>query len=284
MRNITEDNITDAVIASMQKAESPRTLEVLTALVRHMHAFAREINLTADEWDSGIQFLYDTGKISDEKRNEFILLSDITGMSSLTDLINRSDKATESSVLGPFYVPDAPLVEIGSDLIKDNDGEHVVLSGTVRDGKGAPIPGALLDVWQSDAKGVYQVEDPDQSDDNLRFRMICDEAGHYSFRTVKPSGYQAPTDGTGGVFLALGGRHAWRPAHLHLKLTADGYHPLITELYVSNDKNIDEDIAFGVRASLMLDFQSNSSPEAAAERGVKAPFYDISYDFALAPL
>jgi len=284
MRDITEANITDAVIASMHKADSPRTLEVLTALVRHMHDFAREINLTADEWDAGIKFLYDTGKISDEKRNEFILLSDITGMSSLTDLINRSDKATESSVLGPFYVPDAPLVEIGGDLIKDNDGEHVMLSGTVFDGNGAPIPGAMLDVWQSDAKGVYQVEDPNQSDDNLRFRMICDEAGHYAFRTIKPSGYQAPTDGTGGVFLALGGRHAWRPAHIHLKLTADGYHPLITELYVSNDKNIDEDIAFGVRASLTLDFQPNPSPEDAAVLGVKAPFYDISYDFALAPV
>jgi protocatechuate 3,4-dioxygenase beta subunit len=282
MRDITEANVTDAVIASMSEAESPRAQEVLSALVRHMHAFAREVGLTAEEWEAGINFLYNAGEISTPERNEFILLSDITGMSSLTDLLNRNDKATESSVLGPFYVPNAPFVDIGGDLIRDNNGEHVVVSGTVRDRDGKPVPGAMLDVWQSDANGVYQVEDPDQADDNLRFRMICDDQGYYRFNTVKPSGYQAPTDGPGGVLLALGGRHPWRPAHIHIKLTGEGYHPLITELYVSNDKYIDEDVAFGVRASLTLDFQANESAEDAAELGVKAPFYDVRYDFTLA--
>jgi len=282
MRDITEANVTDAVIASMSGADSPRALEVLSALVRHMHDFAREVSLTAEEWEAGINFLYNAGEISTPERNEFILLSDITGMSSLTDLLNRNDKATESSVLGPFYVPNAPFVEIGGDLIKDNNGEHVVVSGTVRDRDGTPVPGAMLDVWQSDANGVYQVEDPDQAEDNLRFRMICDDQGYYRFNTIKPSGYQAPTDGPGGVLLALGGRHPWRPAHIHIKLTGEGYHPLITELYVSNDKYIEEDVAFGVRASLTLDFQASENADEAAEFGVKAPFYDVRYDFTLA--
>ena len=283
MRDVTEANITDAVVRSMENMTDGRAHEILSALVRHLHAFAREVQLRPEEWKAGIDFLYASGEISSPVRNEFILLSDTIGLSSLIDLLNQDEKATESSVLGPFYIPGAPMIDNGGDLIRDNEGAHVVMSGTVRDPDNNPIPGAMLDLWQSADNGMYSNEDPDQADDNLRGRLIAGDEGDYRFTTIKPGGYRVPGDGPVGDMLALAKRHCWRPAHIHFKVTADGYTPLVTELYISDDPYIEQDAVFGVRESLTLDFTPNESQSAADEHGLKTPFYDVPYDFTLVP-
>jgi len=286
MHDLNEQNITDVVLKTIENTKDPRTTEIMTALIRHLHDFVREVNLTTDEWIAAMGLLYRTGRISTPERQEFILLSDLLGVSSLVDILNNrraTDTVTDASNLGPFYTPDSPMLEIGGDLIGDNEGEPVVMSGRVVDQDGAPVAGALLDIWQTAANGLYSNLDPDQSDHNLRSRMLTDGDGRYAFTTVKPVSYKVPEDGPGGEMLEAIGRHPWRPAHIHVIVRADGYRKLTTEIFVEDDRYIDEDPVFGVRDTLVVAFRRNDSAEAAAEHRVTAPFYEVTYDFGLQP-
>ncbi len=285
MTRVTEDTLTDAVIATIADNADPRFREIMTALVRHLLGFAREVELTKEEWLAAIDFLSRTGWRTTEKRNEFILLSDTLGLSSMVDFISSrgNDDATEVSVLGPFYIDGAPMIDNGGDLIAGNDGEPGVVHGQVLSVDGTPIAGAMLDVWQNAANGLYSTEDPEQNEINLRGRLLTAEDGSYSFTTIRPMPYTVPEDGPVGGMLDAMGRHPWRPAHIHFKVTADGYQDLITELYPDDDKYIDEDAVFGVRDSLAVPFTRNSSADEAAKHGLDAPFFDLGYDFRLRP-
>tara|TARA_R110000787_G_scaffold8948_9_gene31029 strand:+ start:949 stop:1809 length:861 start_codon:yes stop_codon:yes gene_type:complete len=285
MRNVSEDTLTDAVLATIDDKADPRFREIMTALIRHLHGFARDVDLTKEEWLAAIEFLYQTGQKTTRKRNEFILLSDTLGLSSLVDMISSrgDDEATEVSVLGPFYIEGAPLMKNGADLIADNAGEPGIVRGRILSADGTPVRGAMLDIWQNASNGMYSNEDPGQDDFNLRCRMTADDDGSYSFTTIRPMPYTVPEDGPAGVMLNAMGRHPWRPAHIHFKVSADGYQDLITELYPDDDKYIDEDAVFGVRESLAVTFARHTSQDDAEKHGLNAPFFTLDYDFRLRP-
>jgi len=283
MKNVTRDNITAAVIASFAGAKDARTRELVSKLVEHLHAYAKEVKLTHAEWKAAIDFLYAAGKISDERRNEFILTSDVLGLSSLVDLINNPQGATESSELGPFHAAGSPLLPVGADLIRGNAGERVLVRGRVLDTGGRPLPGALLDFWQAATNGLYPAQDAAQSPDNLRFRMRADGEGRYAFATVKPAPYTVPYDGPVGDLLRAGGREAWRPAHFHFIVTADGHLPVVTELFPAGDPYVEKDAVFGVRESLVFQYVPQSSAAAAAPWKIQAPFASVDFDFRLRP-
>ena len=259
MERMTEDALTEEVVCRLGATPDPRLREVMTALVRHLHAFAKEVGLTEEEWFAGVRFLTATGQISDEVRQEFILLSDTLGMSSLVDLINHSDEgssATEPTILGPFYVPGSPMREFGASMAEyDDGGEPALLRGTVRDEDGAPVAGASLDVWQNSATGFYAVQQPEvQGATNLRGIYRSDDQGRYEIRTVRPVPYPIPHDGPVGRLLADTGRHPWRAAHIHAKVSAPGFTPLTTHLFDRESDYLDSDTVFGVKDSLIKDF------------------------------
>lgn len=285
MTNITKDTLTKAVLATIADDADPRFREIMTSLIKHMHGFVKEVDLSQDEWRAAIEFLYQTGEKTTRKRNEFILLSDTLGVTSLIDLLSgqATEGATESSVLGPFYVEGAPMIENGGDLISGNPGDPGVVHGRVLTAEGTAIPGALLDIWQNASNGLYSVEDPDQDDNNLRCRLHADADGAYSLTTIRPMPYTVPDDGPAGVMLHALGRHPWRPAHVHFKVSANGYQDLVTELYPDDDRYIDEDAVFGVRDSLSVTFARNESEDDAKAHGLNAPFFDLKYDFILRP-
>lgn len=281
MRNVSETSITQAVVHSFDGAADPRTREVVAAMVRHLHAFAREVKLTPEEWQRGIAFLHDAGKISTDARSEFVLLSDVTGLSSLVDLLTSASGATERSALGPFHAEGSPLLEVGGDLKKNNDGEPMLVRGRVLDAAGQPVPHAQLDFWQAAINGKYWQQDPEQSPDNLRFRMITGDDGNYAFTTVRPAPYTVPYDGPVGELLRAGGRHAWRPAHFHFIVSASGFRSLTTEVFFSDDRYIDEDAVFGVRESLQVTPQSSQNAALAQRHRLPLPFHLVEFDFRL---
>lgn len=259
MAPMTEDQLTDEVLARLDATPDPRLREVMQALVRHLHAFAKEVRLSDEEWLTGIRFLTATGQTCDDVRQEFILLSDTLGVSSLVDLINHSDGealATEPTILGPFYVPDSPWREYGESMVEYADGgEPTIMRGVVRDPDGAPIPGAVVDVWQNAATGFYAVQQPDvQPSTNLRGRYLTDDRGRYEVRTVRPVPYPIPNDGPVGRLLRDTGRHEWRAAHIHLKASAPGYGTLTSHVFDRRSDYLDSDTVFGVKDSLIADF------------------------------
>ena len=223
------------------------------------------------------------GRISDERRNEFILTSDVLGLSSLVDILDGSQSGTESSVLGPFYVEGAPLVPIGTSLVGRNTGERVLMHGRVLDTSDRPLGGALLDFWQTDAAGLYSQMDPAQAPYNLRCRMHTDAEGRYALVTVKPNFYSVPYDGPVGDLLRAGARHAWRPSHFHVVVTAPGHRRLVTEIFAGDDPYIDGDAVFGVREGLVANFESRTDAAAAAPWAVEAPFFEVKFDYRLDP-
>ncbi|MEM7021106.1 MAG: dioxygenase [Pseudomonadota bacterium] len=286
MRTVDKDTITEAFMAYCAASTEPRLKLVLSRLVDHLHRFAKEVDLTHEEWLQAIEFFYNAGKISSPQRNEFILLSDVLGLSSLVDMIN-SGGGTELSPLGPFYIEGAPLLEIGADLIQDNPGPHVAFHGVVTNAdSGAPIQGALLDVWQTASNGLYSNQDPAQPDFNLRFKMLTDEHGGFAFTTVQPAPYSVPDDGPVGDLLRATGRHAWRPAHYHFLVSSPGERSLTTEIFVEDDPYLDQDAVFGVRESLVVhpirETDIDAVPfEMVAKDSLQLPFDRITYEFRL---
>ncbi len=285
MRNLTEQNITEAVVDTFTNAQNPRVKEILTSLVKHLHAFVREVELTEAEWLYAIQFLTRTGHMCDDKRQEFILLSDTLGVTTLKDIINnrKPPGVTEYTIFGPFYVEGAPELPLLADIAAGTPGEPVVVSGRVTDPAGKPLVGALLDVWQASAEGFYDVQLPNQTELNLRGKFRADAEGRYAFRTIKPSFYPIPGDGPVGQMLRTVGRHPYRPAHIHFIVSAAGYEAITTELFVEGDPYLDSDAVFGVRNSLVVDFVRHESTVEAAQYGVSVPFYTVAYDFVLQP-
>jgi len=264
--------LTKAVIERLQSASDPRLLQIMTALVRHLHDFARDVSLTQDEWLKAIEFLTATGQKCDDQRQEFILLSDTLGLSMLVDALNskRSGRETPSTVLGPFYVSGAPDLELGSDIAANTSGGvPTTVSGRVLDDSGQPISGAILDVWQTAPNGLYDVQDANAPEFNLRGRFRSAADGSFHFRTVKPVSYPVPTDGPVGQMLLALGRHAYRPAHLHFIVSAPGFETLTTHIFVKGDPYLDSDAVFGVKDALIVDFRP------AAEAGTNEARFDF---------
>ncbi len=280
-----EATITADVLARIANTKDKRLKQVMTALITHLHGFVREIEPSEAEWMQAIQFLTTVGKKCDDMRQEFILLSDTLGATMLIDAINhRKPKgATESSVLGPFYREDAPEIAQGQTINLTPDGEPCLVRGHVRTPNGAPIKGAVLDIWQTAANGMYEGQDKDQPAFNLRGKLKTDERGRYEFRTVVPVCYPIPDDGPVGQLLKATGRHPYRPAHIHFIVSAKGYQPIVTQVFADTDAYIKSDAVFGVKDSLVVHFDKHGSKADAARLGLNAPFYTLDYDFGLAP-
>lgn len=286
MSNNTEEQITQNVLDTMVNTPNARLKTVMSSLVQHLHAFIREIELSEEEWALGIQFLTRTGQMCDDKRQEFILLSDVLGVTMLVDDINHrlADGATESTIFGPFYREGAPELPTGANISQDGRGEPAVVTGRVLSIDGTPIANALLDVWETDENGLYEQQDPEQPDMNLRGKFRTDSEGRYCFVGIKPVSYAIPDDGPVGQLLRTLRRHPFRPAHIHLLVSANGFVPVTTHLFVKGDPYLDSDAVFGTKDSLVVDFVRHDSQEEAAQYHVRAPFYRVEYDFVLKPM
>lgn len=283
MRNLTEGNLTEAVLAKLEGATDARFKEIMGSLIRHLHGFIREVDLTEREWLTAIQFLTATGKKCDDKRQEFILLSDTLGVSMLVDAINhrKPGGATETTVLGPFYVSDAKEMPMWADIAGDAPGGPAYVSGRVLDVDGKPIAGAVLDVWQTDGEGYYDVQRAGGNEQYARGKCTTVADGRYGFKTIKPVSYPVPTDGPVGKMLLGMGRHPYRPAHVHVIATAPGYDRVATHLFVEGDEYLDSDAVFGVKRSLVVNFKPR--PAGLAPDGKKSvvPFCTAEFDFRL---
>jgi hydroxyquinol 1,2-dioxygenase len=268
--DFTEETATGAVVASFEGAADPRLREVLGSLVRHLHGFVREVEPTFEEWERAIGFLTATGQKCDDTRQEFILLSDVLGVTMLVDAINHrtATEATDSTVLGPFHMVASPRRELGDTIDLVATGEPCVVTGRVLSLDGSPLPGALVDVWQADDHGFYDVQQPGtQPQGNGRGLFACDEDGRFWFRTVTPSPYPIPTDGPVGRLLTATGRHPYRPAHIHFIVAADGHLPVTTHIFVAGSPYLDSDAVFAVKQRLITDFARVDDPDQAAAFG-----------------
>jgi hydroxyquinol 1,2-dioxygenase len=275
MRNLDEDTITQAVLARLADTPDPRVREIVRSLVRHLHDFAREVRLTEAEWLQGIRFLTATGHKCDDKRQEFILLSDVLGLSMLTVCMNNRKPAgcTEATVFGPFHVEGAQHYDDGADVANGAKGEPCDVTCTIRGLAGEPVSGATIDVWQADADGRYDVQYAGLEEPQGRGVLHSDERGMFRFRTVVAQAYPIPVDGPVGDLLRATGRHPWRPAHLHFMIKAPGYETLVTHVFRRGDTYLDSDAVFGVRKSLIGDWVRLSDGT-----------YRLDFDFVLNPV
>jgi hydroxyquinol 1,2-dioxygenase len=276
MKTLTEQDITRVALGRLESCPNARLKTIISALTRHLHEFAREVKLTPDEWMTGIQFLTDAGHITDDKRQEYILLSDTLGLSAVVDLIaNRdaSSASTESSLLGPFFRTGAPEYPLDADISNGAPGEKVIVRGRVSDRAGNPVAGAVVDTWQASSEGRYDLQQPNADEMNFRGRFRTERDGRFQFHSVKPSSYPVPDDGPVGRMLAALGRHPYRPAHLHFMISAPGFKTLTTALYIDGDPYLDSDAVFGSKQSLVVRYQRppahGSSPDT------------IDFDFVL---
>jgi hydroxyquinol 1,2-dioxygenase len=284
MSEFNEQTLTEAVLKRLAATPEPRLRDIMTSLVKHLHSFVREVRPTPEEWLAGIAFLTAVGQKCDDKRQEFILLSDTLGVSMLVDVINHGKvmPATESTVLGPFYVENAPELPLGSSIARQaSDGEPCVVTGSVTGLDGLPLANAVLDVWQAGGDGLYDVQKANGT--NLRAQFRTDASGAFWFRAVRPSSYPVPTDGPVGTMLQATRRHAMRPGHLHFIVSAPGHERLVTHLFVSGDPYLDSDAVFAVKDALVVDCARVESAQEAVKYQVEAPFYRLQYDFVLQP-
>ena len=283
MRNIDEDTITQAVIARHAQAADPRLRELMTSLVQHLHAFAREVGLTEAEWFEGIRFLTEAGHITDAKRQEFILLSDVLGLSTLVTALNHRKPrgCTEATVFGPFHVEGAPHYEHGAEVANGAPGEPCYVRGRVRALDGTPIAGAEVQVWQADAAGFYDIQYAGLESHRARGVLTSGADGRFHFRSILAEAYPIPHDGPVGRLLAALGRHPWRPAHLHFMISALGYERLITHVFREGGRYLDSDAVFGVRSSLIAEWVRHEAGPAPDGARSDVPFYTLDFDFVL---
>jgi hydroxyquinol 1,2-dioxygenase len=284
MQLVTEDNITELAEQRWGTAHDARTRELLTALVRHLHDYAREVRLTEDEWMAAIQWLKRTGQISDDKREEFILASDVLGLSMLVVQMNHhfDPGATPATVLGPFHIDGSPELAYGADMSEGLPGVPLFVTGTVRSLDGTPIGGAVLDVWQADEDGAYEAQ-LHVEEARLRAKYTTREDGTYCIRTIAPKGYSIPMDGPVGDLIRLTDISHFRPAHVHFLLNVPGYRPLITHLFEAGAQFLDSDVVFGTKQELVVDYQHHEpgpTPDAGA---IDVPWVSATYDFVLQP-
>jgi len=282
MQLVTEDNITDLAVERWATAKDPRLAEILTSLVRHLHGFAREVRLTEAEWMAAIQWLNRTGQISDEKRQEFILASDVLGLSMLVVQMNHrlDPDATPNTVLGPFHIDGSPPLPFGADMSDGVAGTPLFVHGTVRDLSGAPVGGALLDVWQADGDGMYEAQlEVDEA--RLRAKYSSREDGSYCVRTVAPLGYAIPMDGPVGELVGATQISHFRPAHVHFLLDVPGYEPLVTHLFQEGAEYLDSDVVFGTKEELVVAFEQREAGPTPDGGAIDGPWLSAEYDFVL---
>lgn len=279
MEDLNETTVTEAVLQQMAGTEDPRLREIMAAAVKHLHAFAREVSLKPEEWLFGIKFLTEVGQACTPFRQEFILLSDTLGLSRMVNILHdgRAETVgTETSLLGPFYRNDSPVLALGSSIAREPGGEEVGLFGTVRDEQGAPVANAIVEVWQTDPDGAYDLQAADPTDMDWRAQFRTDDQGRYWFRATLPLGYTIPLDGPVGAMIRAQGRHGCRPAHTHFLIGAPGYRELVTAIYYGGDQYIGSDTVFGVSQSLIVE------PKAGVPGTPFPDLRSIEFDFILA--
>ena len=293
MSEFNQEKLTQDVLAAFAGTPDPRLRELMTSLVKHVHAFAREVDLAPDEWLAGCKFLNAVGQISTERRPEFILLSDTLGLSMMVVALEQArasgnakgaTEATEASVEGPFYWPGAPEMPLGADIGEGVSGDPALYLGCVTDVDGQPLAGALLDVWSGDGEGQYDVQLSDEPAMKARGRFRTDAEGRYWFWSVRPSHYPIPDDGPVGEMLRATARSIYRPGHIHMQVSAPGHVVLTTQVFVAGSPYIDEDAVFGKRDSLVGDFEAHAPGKAVDGREMKTPYSSASFDFRLAPI
>jgi hydroxyquinol 1,2-dioxygenase len=285
MRNFNEQTITEAVLERVAGADDPRIRAISEAVVRHLHALVREVRPTQEEWEGAVRFLTRTGHMSDDKRQEFILLSDTLGISMLVDAINHGGAAgaTDTTVLGPFYVEGSPELAAGADISPAMEGQPLLVTGTVNTQDGEPLERAVVDVWHSDNDGYYDVQKAGD-EPAMRARFRTDSEGRFHFWTIRPAPYPIPHDGPVGDMLKAQGRHPWRPAHVHFMIEAPGFRKLVTHIFPSGDQYLDSDAVFGVKDSLIRDYVGHPAGIAPDGREMERPYSHLHYDFGLRPL
>jgi hydroxyquinol 1,2-dioxygenase len=286
MWNLDENTITDEVLGRLQDAGNPRLLQIVSALIQHLHDFAREVALTEEEWFAGVRFLTDVGHITDDKRQEFVLLSDTLGLSMLVVAQNnrKPSECTEATVFGPFHIEGAPLYALGDDISNGAKGELCYVDAQVVGLQGEPVANALVDVWQADEAGFYDSQYVDNDQMRARGKLRTDEQGRLYFKTILPVPYPIPSDGPVGVMLAATGRHPWRPAHIHFMIEAAGYEKLVTHVFRDDDKYLHSDTVFGVRSSLIAPYEHHEAGEIMPDgKRSDAQFYTLDFKFVLNP-
>lgn len=280
-----QGSVTPVVLAAMEGAGDPRLREIMDAFVRHMHAFAREVRLTEEEFELGVDFLNRVGQATHDAHNEGILFSDAIGFSTLVCLLNNGrGGATEtaSALLGPFWRMNSPPTENGGSIVRsETPGPALFAACRVTDPEGRPLPAVEVDVWHASPVGFYENQDESQADMNLRGKFTTDADGRFSFRSVKPAGYPVPTDGPVGDLLRAQGRHPYRPAHLHVLAYKPGYKTLITQVFVDDDQHLETDVVFGVTQHLIGGYQRHD--EGAPQADVTPPWYSLDYTFVMEP-
>src|SRR6266849_6080664 len=279
-----QKDVTTAVLSELQRAKDPRFQEIMSALVRHLHDFAREVKLSEEEFQAAVGYIVALGKHTNETHNEAVLMAGSLGFSTLICLINNgNDGQTETlqNLLGPFWRMHSPATENGGSIVRSpTPGPALFVNAAFKDGNGNPVVGAEVDVWQSSPEGYYENQDPVQADMNLRGKFTTDQNGHIDFRSVKPAGYPIPVDGPVGELLRAQGRHNMRPAHLHVLASKDGFKTLISQLYVQDDKFIDTDVQFGVTRHLIGNYVRHENEKAPAA-DVKGPWYSLEHTFVM---
>ncbi|HYQ67596.1 intradiol ring-cleavage dioxygenase [Actinophytocola sp.] len=279
-----EADLLDRVVHSFDDCPDPRLRQLMTALVRHLHGFVREVRLTEEEWTKAIEFLTAAGHITDDRRQEFILLSDVLGLSMQTIAVNNEahGNATEATVFGPFFVANSPEIPIGGDSSGGAPGEPCWVEGTVTDTEGQPVAGARIEVWEADDDGLYDVQ---YGDDRIaaRAHLFTDEGGRYSFWAITPTPYPIPHDGPVGQLLAAVGRSPMRASHLHFMVTAEGLRTLVTHIFVRGDELLGSDTVFGVKESLVKDFRRHAPGPTPDGRAMDRAWSQVTFDIVLAP-
>jgi len=278
MQDLDENTVTDAALAQMAGTSDPRLKQIMDAAVRHLHAFVRDVELTPAEWLTGIQFLTAIGQACTPIRQEFILLSDVLGVSAVVNALHdrkARELGTQSSLLGPFYREGAPDLQLGDCIVQNPSVEPIVIYGRITDNAGNPLPNALLQVWQTNEHGLYDLQATQGDSMDMRANFRTDAQGRYFFRTVRPLGYSIPMDGPVGDLVQRQNRHGFRPSHIHFLIGAPGYRELVTALYFSDDAHIDSDTVFGVSGSLVVN--AKDDPDSPIQ-GLRA----VRYDFRLA--
>ena len=281
-----QEQITEAVLSELQRAKDPRFREIVSAAVRHLHDFAREVKLTEDEFRQACAFIASLGKKTNETHNEVVLLAGSLGLSTLVCLLNNGNNGqteTTANLLGPFWRMDSPVTKNGDSIVRSSTpGPALFVNAWVRDAGGKPVVDAEVDVWQSSPEGFYENQDPIQADMNLRGKFRTDENGGIRFRSVKPAGYPIPVDGPVGDLIRLQGRHNMRPAHLHFLIYKPGYKTHISQVYVNDDKNLDTDVQFGVTRALVGNYTRHESGNPPAA-DVSGPWYSLDFTFTIEP-
>ncbi|MGJ5093939.1 intradiol ring-cleavage dioxygenase [Bradyrhizobium oligotrophicum] len=287
MTQFNEAELTEAVVASFERTPDPRAKFLLQELVKSLHDYVRRTELSFDEWAAAIDFLTRTGQTCTASRQEFILLSDVLGVSMLVDAINHRNRAgaTETTVLGPFYVGEHKVTAHGTDISADLKGEKMFVQGRVTDLSGAPLAGAAVDVWHADDEGFYDSQRPSYESDgpSSRARFITDADGRFFFRTILPCSYPIPTDGPVGRMILETKRHPMRPAHVHFLVDAKGYEPLITHVFVGGDEYLDSDVVFGVKDDLIAQVQRSTDAVMPDGKLAVGPWHLMTYDFRVKP-